>query len=222
MTRPYSPVLLLLIASSLVACGDDDTAPATDSGVRVDANREDLGRVDLGGADLGNVDLGTARVDAGNTDAGTTATHCGGANLIIEDVEPGTSITLFNPTSAPIALTGYQLCQQPQYSPITGSVPAGGTLVVDWPASFADTNAGGEVAVYTSRSFTSATALVAFVCWGTGHPETRRNIAEMDGDWSGACAGAITGGSLTRIPDTDGRGASSYDPTGASAALTCP
>ena len=44
----------------------------------------------------------------------------------------------------------------------------------------------------------------------------------VDGDWAGACAGAITGDSLRRIPESDGHGAASYDPTGAAAALSCP
>ncbi len=224
MTRTYSPVLLLLIASSLVACGDDDDAPATDSGVRVDANREDLGSVDLGNVDLGgDVDLGSADVDAGDTDGGAvTATHCSGSDLMIEDVDPGTSITLFNPTSAAIALTGYQFCQQPSYVALTGSVPANGSLVVPWPGTFADTDTGGEVALYSSSTFTSAAAQLDFVCWGSGHSPSRKNIAEMDGDWTGPCVAAITGPSLDRIPGSDGSGAASYDPAGAAVDLACP
>jgi len=223
MTRTYSAIVLLLIASSLVACGDDDEAPATDSGVRVDANREDLGAADLGNVDLGSVDLGGAVVDAGNTDAGPPgALHCGGSALIIAAVDPGSWITLFNPTAAPIALTGYQLCQQPSYVAITGSVPANGSLDVPWPATFADTNAGGEVALYSSGSFASAAAQVDFVCWGTGHSPSRKSVAEMDGDWTGPCAGAITGTSIDRVPGSDGSGAASYDPAGAAVDLACP
>ena len=155
----------------------------------------DAGRdVDAGAdADAGSdVDAG-ADVDAGgDVDAGPAAAlHCTGSTVFIAEIDPGATITLFNPTGADISLAGYQLCAMPAYVSITGTVPARGSLSIPWPGSFSDTDAGGEVALYTSGSFGSATAQIDFVCWGTGHTPSRKSVAETDGDWSGACAGAF-------------------------------
>ncbi|MCB9597827.1 MAG: hypothetical protein H6719_34235 [Sandaracinaceae bacterium] len=91
-----------------------------------------------------------------------------------------------------------------------------------WPSTFADTDVGGEVAFYQMGRFSMATDQIDFVCWGTGHSPSRKSLAESDGDWSGACTGAITGTQLRRIRNTDGHGPASYDPTGTAAPLTCP
>jgi hypothetical protein len=234
----------MLLAASLAACGDDDDAPVDSGAPPADLGGTDLGGdVDAGGGtDAGSdVDAGTGTdagsdVDAGadsdagaDTDAGAdidagpaTALHCTGSTVFIAEIDPGTSITLFNPTGADINVAGYLLCSRPSYPPISGTVPARGTLSIPWPGSFSDTDAGGEVALYTSGSFGSASAQIDFVCWGTGHTPSRKSVAEADGDWSGACAGAITGAKLSRLPNTDGSGAASYSGAGDVPALTCP
>lgn len=229
---------LVLLAASLAACGDDDDAPV-DSG----APPADLGGTDLGGdTDAGTdtdagaeVDAGAAAdagsdVDAGAaTDAGAevdagpmAALHCLGTNVFIAEIDPGSSIVLFNPTGADVNLAGYQLCSMPAYVAITGTVPARGSLSIPWPGSFSDTDAGGEVALYTSSAFSSGAAQIDFVCWGTGHSPSRKSVAEADGDWSGPCVGAVTGATLSRLPNTDGSGAASYSGAGDVPALTCP
>jgi hypothetical protein len=121
----------------------------------------------------------------------------------------------------------YNFCSQPQYPPLetidaSATIPAGGRHTFDWPSAFADTDAGGEIGLYSDFMFLNPASLIDFVCWGTGHSPSRKPVAETDGDWAGDCAGAITGESLRRIADTDGKGASSYDPTGAAAPLGCP
>jgi hypothetical protein len=244
LRRASSFATLLFLAASLVACGDDDASPVdsgtppadlgspdsggdTDAGADVDAGAAvDAGTdTDAGNdADAGaDVDAGAAD-DAGSaTDAGSAAPlHCSGSTLFIADIDPGASILLFNPTGADISLSGYQLCSMPVYVPITGTVPARGSLSVPWPGSFTDTNAGGEVALYNSGSFGSAAAQIDFVCWGTGHSPSRKSVAEADGDWTGPCVGAVTGASLTRLPDTDGSGASSYSASDDLSPVTCP
>ncbi len=229
---------LILLAASLAACGDDDDAPVDSGTPPADLGGTDLGGDTDAGSDVdagGDVDAGAdvdagsdvdagADVDAGgDVDAGPAAAlHCTGSTVFIAEIDPGATITLFNPTGADISLAGYQLCAMPAYVSITGTVPARGSLSIPWPGSFSDTNAGGEIALYTSGSFGSATAQIDFVCWGTGHTPSRKSVAETDGDWSGACAGAITGTKLSRLPNTDGGGAASYSGAGDVPALTCP
>ncbi|MCA9605517.1 MAG: hypothetical protein KC619_07970 [Myxococcales bacterium] len=234
MTLRYGMVLICVLA--LAGCDDNGGTDAGGGGSDAGGGGADSGMTDTdsgamgtdaGGTDAGAVDAGD--VDAGDVDAGGGGGgHCAGADLIIEEVDPGTGITIFNPTTAAIdTSTGYTLCQRPSYPTLATieagvMIPAGGRHTFAWPGTFADTDAGGEIALYSSPSFIDAAALIDFVCWGTGHTPSRLTTAEEDGDWAGACAGAITGDSLRRIPESDGHGAASYDPTGAAAALTCP
>lgn len=214
-------VVVMLCALVLGGC-DDETDPdagTRDAGTMTDAGPLDAGTMDAGPADSGPADSGPM-VDAG------PILVCNAADLIIAAVDPGTSITVFNPTDAAIdTSTGYEFCSQPRYEGL-GDIEAGVTIapgtshVFAWPSRFDDTAAGGEMALYTRSSFGSSEAQIDFVCWGVETGLSRKNVAEEDGDWSGDCAAALTG-PITRIPDTDGASAASYDPTGASAALSC-
>jgi hypothetical protein len=214
--------------ATLVALGcDGGTTPPTDAG----GVGTDAGRVDAG------TDSGTPPIDSGPPpdggpppdDGGGSADECGAGPLVLEAIDPGTSITVFNPTAAAVSIdgSGYVLCQRPAYPTLETlqpgvTIPAGGRHVFPWPATFGSTDAGGEVALYTSGAFADPDALVDFVCWGTGHLQTRRDVAVAGDDWSGGCAGAITGDALRRVPGTTGADAASYDPTGAAAELACP
>ena len=216
-----------------VGCGDDDGV-ATDAGGRADTSvtPTDSGARDTGtGTDAGRTDAGS--VDSGGVDSGGGGggMHCDGDEILIAAVDPGSSVTVFNPTSAALSvtadLTTYQLCSQPAYSLLSArdasaTIPAGGSHTFSW--TWPDTNAGGEMAIYVDASFGSPTSMVDFVCWGTGHAavSSRKDEAETAGLWSGDCVGAVTGAELVRIPDTDGTGAASYDPTGAAGDLSCP
>ena len=85
------------------------------------------------------------------------------------------------------------------------TVPAHGYANLPWPAGFADTEAGGEVSLYSSALYTDPAAVMSFVCWGTNPHGTRKSTAESGGRWSGACAGAISAGrSIARRPSTTG------------------
>lgn len=235
--------LVWLAALSLVAfvgCGDDDGGGGTDAGGMADAGG---GGTDAGpGEDAGGggMDAGPAEdAGGGGTDAGPAedaggggAAHCAGDDIFIAAVDPDTGITVFNPTDTDFEVTAhatYTFCSRPSYPTLaslgaTATIPANGSHTFDWPVAFSDTDAGGELALYTDASFTSASSMLDFVCWGTGHGagSSRKSVAEGGGLWSGDCVGAITGGSLKRIADTDGTSAASYDPTGATADLTCP
>ncbi|MCB9596659.1 MAG: hypothetical protein H6719_28300 [Sandaracinaceae bacterium] len=222
----------------LMGCDDNGGSDAGPSGTDAGPSGTDSGMVDTdagpGGTDAGpgtdaggGVDAGD--VDAGDVDAGgsTGSGVCAATDLVIEEIDPGTSITVFNPTAAPISTAGYVFCQRPTY-PSLSSIEAGVTIAANdrhvfaWPSGFADTDAGGEVAFYSSGAFGDAAAQIDFVCWGSGHTPSRKMTAEADGDWVGDCAGAISGGSIRRMQDADGHGPGSYDPTGAAAALSCP
>ncbi len=220
-----SGVWFVWMSCLVIGLGGCDSDPGADAG----GGASDAGprTVDAGGTDAGPiaVDSGT---DAGPADAGPMETgHCAAVDLILEAVDPGTSITVFNPTAAPIDTTNYVFCQQPIY-PSLGSIEAGVTIapganhMFAWPSGFSSTDAGGEIAFYRMAGFSNPDNQIDFVCWGVGASPSRKNVAEMDGDWSGDCAGAVTGGSIRRVPESDGRGAASYDPSGAAAALSCP
>lgn len=226
--------MLGVAALALVAGGCDDGDDEMDAGhdtVDAGGGDEDAGSetMDAGGGDEdaggGDEDAGGGDEDAGATGGG----HCDATDLIIEAVDPGNTITIFNPTDAAIAIDGssYAFCERPMY-PTLASLESGVTIAAGsshdfpWPVTFASGDAGGELALYATGGFGSAGNMLDFVCWGTGRVgASRQTLAESGGLWSGDCAGAITGDALTRIPDTDGTGGASYDPTGASAALTC-
>ncbi|MEQ9074168.1 MAG: hypothetical protein RLP09_09950 [Sandaracinaceae bacterium] len=196
-----------------------------------------IGGCDGGGTDDASVpddampDDAMAAADSGAepADAGETGpAHCLGADLFIEAFEPGTSVTLFNPTAAPIdSSDGYVFCQQPIY-PAVASLEADVVIgpnerhVFPWPSGFTRNLDGGEIALYRRGAFLDPESQLDFICWGTGHSPSRKNVAEMDGDWIGDCAGPITGASMRRLPDTEGGGADDYDVTGVAEPLACP
>jgi hypothetical protein len=132
--------------------------------------------------------------------------------LVISEIDPGTFIELYNTTSSDIALSSvpYQFCSPFVYAAVASlgagvTVPAHGYANLPWPAGFSDTEAGGEVSLYTSGAYADPTAVMSFVCWGTNPHGTRKSTAETGGRWSGACAGAITAGrSIARRPSTTG------------------
>lgn len=233
-------LILVATLSAGVAAGCEDDGGESDAGsqeIRDAGGRgddagsagEDAGMVaDAGGEE----DAGPRPGDGGaEEDSGPTGpAHCEATDLILEVVDPDVGITVFNPTSSDITIDGstYVLCQRPQYRTLAAlesgvTVSAGGRHTFDWPATFPDDDAGGELALYRDSAYESGSSLLDFVCWGTGHNTvSRQNVAEGSGQWSGGCAGAITGASLRRIPGTDGTDAASYDPTGTADALSCP
>jgi len=141
--------------------------------------------------------------------------------IVISEIDPGAFIEVYNTTSSPIALgtTPYQLCSPFVYAALATvgagvTVPALGFASLPWPAGFADTEAGGEVSLYSSAAYATPSAVMSFVCWGTNPHGSRKATAESGGRWSGACAGAITAGrTITRLPANDGTLASHWSPT---------
>jgi hypothetical protein len=119
----------------------------------------------------------------------------------------------------------YQFCSPFIYSALSNApgvtVPAGGYATVPWPGAFTDVDAGGEVILYKDGNFGSGASIMDFVCWGTNPHGSRKPLAESVGKWSDACALAITGGSIHRLPNTDGTTAASYDVSSAPSPMNC-
>jgi len=132
--------------------------------------------------------------------------------LVISEIDPGTFIELYNTTSSDIVLASvpYQFCSPFVYAAVASvgagiTVPARGYANLPWPAGFSDTEAGGEISLYTSGAYADPAAVMSFVCWGTNPHGSRKSTAETGGRWSGACAGAISAGrSIARRPSTTG------------------
>jgi hypothetical protein len=149
-------------------------------------------------------------------------------DIILSEIVPGAGgyIELYNTTSSAITLPGpYWLCSPFAYAMLgTGTIPARGYLTIPWPASFSDTLAGGEVILYSSDVFGSASAVMDFVCWGTNPHGTRQALAFSASRWSastGGCAPPITGGAIHRRALTDGVDAADYDTTSRPSGVSC-
>jgi len=214
------------------AAGDADAGPsAEDAGATVDGATADAAVGGDAGAD------GDAAVipDAGTpADAGGA---CAATDLLLAAIDPGTasgpgagSIVIYNASGGVVHVdsTDYLLHEDPD-SVFLRDLEAGVTILAGevhrfpYPAAFSDGNASGELALFREASSDAPSALIDFVCWGFGHGATFsvRPVAEADGDWSGPCAPSISGVEMRRIPETDGRHRSSYDPTGLAPLYSC-
>lgn len=162
-------------------------------------------------------------------------------DLVISEVRPAEYIELFNTTDGDIDLSGttHAFCSPFLYADLadlhapgedTGSVtvPAGGFATIQWPitparAVFLDDSDGGAILLYSVDSFSTDTAILDFVCWGSPSHSTRKDQAEAVSKWDeGAdCAPVLTNGSIHRLANTTGDGAASYDVTGAASPSNC-
>jgi len=145
--------------------------------------------------------------------------------VIISEINPGTGgyVEFFNTTASDFNMTGWWLCSPFIYSAVGAIViPAGGYATVVWPATFVDTDAGGEILLYKSSSFGTSNDIVDYICWGTNPHGSRQNQANTVGKWVGtACAGALTNGCIHRITGTPGTGPASYDVAAAPSPSNC-
>lgn len=203
------------------ACGDDDgnnpTADATNNPT-IDASNNTPDSMQA------TADAATCATDLAPTDDGTGVT----ADLVMSEISPGNYIELYNSTDSPINLGSvtHQLCHFPSYRALSieapqVTVPPKGFALIPWPNNFSDTAAGGEVVLYKDGSFDSQTSLLDFVCWGNAPGTMRKDLAEMIGKWSGACAPALTNGAIHRNMATDGTSAADYDVSSAGSPINC-
>ena len=74
--------------------------------------------------------------------------------------------------------------------------------------------------LYINGSFGSDASIADYICWGASD-EDRKGQAEAVGKWTGACAPAITNGSIARTVGTDGTSAGDYIVNEVREANTC-
>jgi len=149
-------------------------------------------------------------------------------DLVLSEIRPGNFIELYNNTGAALDLKNlpHQFCSPFTYSALRTLaqdviIPSHGYATVPWPDTFNDLPSGGEVILYRSGNFSNSNDIVDFVCWGTNPHGSRKDQAQSVGKWSGTCAGALTAGSIHRIPGTSGTTAASYNTTSPASPLTC-
>jgi len=140
--------------------------------------------------------------------------------IVISQIDPGNFIEFFNPGATNFNTTGWWLCSPFNYSALSLTVNAGSYATVPWPAFFSDSDSQGEIMLYKSSNFANSNDIVDYVCWGASN-QFRYSQAIAVGKWVGACAPALTNGSIHRISNTTGTGAASYDVTLASNPRNC-
>lgn len=224
-------VLWVGIAAALaLGCGDDDVV--TDTGPNMDAGPGDSGpsedaatgdaAADAGPMeDAGPEDSGPPPFDAGPPTCPDLMPAQGADNVIISqyNLETG-EVEFYNPTSAPIAIDGLELCSRPAYNTISDTgimVQPGAYATYTAPASFRGANPSrGELALYDSTAYTSRNSMIDFVCWGEelAPSRSRKEVAEMAmGEevlWEGACASSPTMNVVARGEANTGTGAADY------------
>ena len=104
------------------------------------------------------------------------------AQIVINEVKENGSVELKNLGSTTVDVSNYWLCDFPSYrrmnnlNVVSGdlNMPANSLLVID-DFNFID-SADGELGLYTTNSFSSSTALIDYIEWGSsGH--LRSNVA---------------------------------------------
>ncbi len=125
--------------------------------------------VACGGDDDGDGDT------AANGDGTTTA------GLVVTAVDiAGGSATITNRGDAAVELAGNWLCNRPIYVELPDQTLEPGQSV---DVSIGLSEAGGEVALYSSSAFGSSDDILDYVSWGTGGG--RQSVAVSAGVWSG-------------------------------------
>lgn len=163
--------------------------------------------------------------DATPTCAAFSTTSVG--NIIITEVNPGDYLELYNNSAGSIDLSATTLVL---HSPptgslaLTGTIPSGGFRTFAWPVAFTDTDAGGEILLYTDDDdFTDGTKILDFVPWGAEPGTSRQALAEANGKWAdtGNRPGAITGGAIHLLTATDGLDVADFSVSAAPSPANC-
>lgn len=152
--------------------------------------------------------------------------------LVISEIVPAMGIEVFNPGTAPVSLTDVWFCSQYDYRQgpaINGQteVPPGGYVALSWPMGSGyelATATGGEMLMMINADGVPTPDTVqSYVCWGD-HTGGRKGDSSSGADqlYMGNCAPALTAGSISRLPGTDGLGAASYDTAAAPSLADCP
>lgn len=135
--------------------------------------------------------------------------------LVINEVNPDGRVEIKNAGTLSIDISSHWLCQFPSYG-IIGSmvIDCGGDLILD-PGEIVTLQSGislnsadGELALYDSQSFTSSSAIVDYVQWGSaGHQ--REAVAVSAGIWT--AGDFVPAFASTNVIEYDGMGDMSTD-----------
>lgn len=175
-SRPFMlAVASVSVALVLAACGSDDGGDSADESVAPDT---------------------AAQEDVVENDTAAPADAAVGALQVTSvDFETGAAV-LTNTGPDDYDLSGHWICNRPSYAELSSEIlPPGGTIDVGLSGFSAD---GGELAVYTSNSFSSADDIVSYVRWGASGG--RQSTAEEAGIWTGGTV-APTGTTITLSGD---------------------
>ncbi|HEX2879478.1 MAG TPA: hypothetical protein VHO25_08065 [Polyangiaceae bacterium] len=229
---------------SVLACGsssDDGAANntgGTSTGGTLSAGGSSgaAGSTSGGAGGAGAANGGAAGSTAGGGAGGSACTPLmptGTAHeLVISEVVPGMGIEVFNPGTTPVTVEHIWFCAQFDYKQAPAmngqtQVPPGAYVALTWPTGDGyelTTAAGGEMLMMVNEDgFPTADTTQSYVCWGS-HTGGRKDDTSVDVDllYTGNCAPALTAGSITRRPGTDGLGAASYDTAAAPSLADCP
>jgi len=142
------------------------------------------------------------------------------------------SVTMRNTTADAVDLSGWHLCQFPDYWPLPPLVLAAGATVTAHVGSgestdtdlfsngaFGTLGASGEIAIYSSQAFDDSDAMVSYVGWGAGGARARQ--AAPAGLWEfGVNLKASEGDAL--VVTSEGAGLATYTVKVAGAAAAAP
>ena len=132
------------------------------------------------GADSSDVSTAASAESAPDDGAQSEAAVVNPLQVTSVDFTTGIA-TLTNTGDEPYDLQGQWICQRPTYAELPDEVLDPGAT---YEASLGGFDAGGgEVAVYTSNSFSNSEDIVSYVGWGSGGG--RQGVAEEAGIWSG-------------------------------------
>ncbi len=140
-------------------------------------------------------------------DPTTTTLATSGVLLIAAiDFEGGT-YTLRNDGDAPIDLTGYFACNRPSYTELPAATLAPGESIDISSGGLSLSADDGELGVYDSQSFSSTSAIQAYVQWGSdSHGRTGTAVAAgvwTDGEFVDNAGASIESTGSNPISATD-------------------
>lgn len=217
------PFLALLFVFE-IACGggDDDDVAQVDAAVSIDgaAGAPDAPGIDAAPPADAAVCTETLLVTEDRSTVGLF-------DIVISEISiDGDYVELFNITDTDVVLTGlttHRWCSFPSYAAVNAdavTVPAGGFATIPFPID-GQTEAGGELVLYSDDNYTVPGSVLDYLCWGTGGT-TRKATAETANKWSGGCVDAIpSGGAIHRNQDEEGDVAGDYTANGTQTPMSC-
>ncbi len=135
--------------------------------------------------------------------------------IVLNEIDGADLVEISNTSTSTVDISTYWLCNFPAYDQLQNlTINCGGDLIlapgelVVVETSFDIDEADGEMGLYTSNSFGSASDIIDYVEWGSsGH--TRSSVAVAAGIWSsGDFVSAFANGTVIEF---DGMGDSSSD-----------